>query len=133
MFEWKPEYSVKINTIDGQHQTLFGLARELSSAMDKGKGNTVMASVLDRLVSYTISHFKAEEDLMARYKYPRLAEHKAEHEALTKKVRALLAEMKAGRALLTIDVMDFLQDWLAKHIQRSDMHYAEFINRRAAA
>jgi hemerythrin-like metal-binding protein len=133
MFEWKPEYSVKIDSIDAQHKILFGLASELRNAMAKGQGKAALESILDRLVAYTVAHFANEEVLMAKYKYPRLAEHKVEHEALTKKVKQLREELKTGQSVLTVDVMQFLQNWLSKHIQHSDMRYAEFINARAAA
>jgi len=133
MFEWKPDYSVKIDSIDAQHKMRFSLARELSAAMAKGQGKAMVAGVLDRLVNYTMTHFANEEALMERYRYPRLAAHKAEHEALTKRVHQLREDMRTARALLTVDVMNFLQDWLAKHIQHSDMAYALFINARVAA
>jgi hemerythrin-like metal-binding protein len=133
MFEWKPDYSIKIQSIDAQHKVLFGLASELNAAMAKGQGSAALTSVLDRLVSYTVAHFSSEEVLMAKYRYPRLAEHKAEHEALTKKVKQIREALSKGQAVLTIDVMDFLQNWLAKHIKHSDMQYAEYINARAAA
>jgi hemerythrin-like metal-binding protein len=112
---------------------LFGLAAELSQAMGKGQGKAALGKVLDRLITYTVAHFAEEERLMERYRYPRLVAHKAEHEALTKKVRQLSGEMEKGAAILTVDVMDFLESWLTKHIQHSDMQYAIFINRKAAA
>jgi hemerythrin-like metal-binding protein len=133
MFEWKNEYSVKIQSVDTQHKILFSLASELNAAMAKGEGSKRLSSVLDRLLNYTEAHFADEEKLMAKYRYPRLAVHKDEHDVLTKKVRKLREDMVRGDSLLTIDVMDFLQNWLTKHIQNSDMHYAEHINARAAA
>ena len=133
MFEWKPDYSIKIPGIDAQHKVLFGLADELNTAMSKGQGSKTLSSVLDRLFKYTVTHFTEEEALMARYRYPRLTEHKAEHDALTKKVGRLCEDLRKGEMVLTIDVMAFLQDWLTKHIQHSDMRYAEHINARAAA
>jgi hemerythrin-like metal-binding protein len=101
--------------------------------MSKGHGSDALASILDRLMSYTVAHFSHEESLMERYRYPRLAEHKAEHEALTKKVRRLREELVKSKNVLTVDVMDFLQDWLSKHIRQSDMQYAEFVNNKMAA
>ena len=133
MFEWKNDYSVKIQSIDAQHKVLFGLAGELNAAMTKGQGQTVLTSVLDRLVSYTVAHFADEETLMAKHRFPGLAEHRIEHEKLKKQVGKIREDLIQGRGVLTIDVMDFLQDWLTKHIQHSDMRYAEFINARAAA
>jgi hemerythrin-like metal-binding protein len=133
MFEWKAEYSVKVQSIDAQHKVLFNIAKELNSAMAKGQGRTVLASVLDRLVSYTVAHFAHEEGLMYKYRYPFLDEHKAQHDALTDRVKQLREDLWQGRAVLTTDVMDFLQEWLTQHIKNSDLKLAEFTNHRVAA
>src|SRR4051794_26408741 len=87
MFEWKPEYSVGINSIDGQHQNLFVLARDLHTAMSSGQGKLAVGRILDRLVHYTATHFAHEERLMEQCQYPGLANHQMEHRVLTQKVR----------------------------------------------
>ncbi|MEO8595943.1 MAG: bacteriohemerythrin [Candidatus Solibacter sp.] len=123
MFEWKSEYATEIGSIDAQHQTLFALGRELYAAMSAGQGKAVMSKVLDRLVQYTKVHFAHEERLMLQHKYPNLAAHKAEHDALVKQVLAFQVEFEAGRATMAVQVLQFLKDWLANHIKRSDMAY----------
>jgi hemerythrin len=52
MFEWKPDYSVKIASIDGQHQNLFRMGEELYAAMSAGQGKAVLSKTLDRLVQH---------------------------------------------------------------------------------
>ena len=64
MFDWKREYSVGIGSIDGQHQNLFAIARELYAAMGAGQGKTAVGRILDRLIHYTSVHFAHEERLM---------------------------------------------------------------------
>lgn len=133
MFEWKPQYSVQIASIDGQHQNLFRIAGELYAAMSAGRGKAAMAEILDRLVQYTAVHFAQEERLMRLHDYPHLAAHRAEHEALTKKVLAFQADFDAGRAAMTVQVLQFLREWLAKHIAASDQKYAPYLRNRAVA
>lgn len=120
MFEWKSEYSVGVLSIDAQHQNLFAIARELYVAMSAGQGKSALARVLDRLIDYTRAHFAHEERLMRLADYPDLPRHKAEHDALTQRVLKFQAELASGRASMTVQVLQFLKDWLEKHIKVSD-------------
>jgi hemerythrin len=123
MFEWKPEYSVHIQSIDAQHQNLFAIGRELYAAMSAGHGKVAVGKILDRLVQYTAVHFAHEERLMKQYNYPDFAAHKAEHDALTAKVVAFQKEYEAGRATMAVTVLQFVKDWLEQHIRVSDSAY----------
>ena len=133
MFEWKPEYSVQIPEIDAQHKRLFGLASELHEAMAQGQGKTVLEQSLAQLVDYTKVHFAAEEQFMAKYRYPELAAHKAQHDQLTAQVIELQREFSAGNTMLTVSLMTFLKNWLEQHIARSDQQYSVYIRGQLAA
>ena len=123
MFEWKDDYSVHVISIDNQHQTLFRMAGELHGAMIAGQARAVLAKILDRLVQYTAMHFAHEERLMRLHNYPDLPSHRAEHQALTTQVLKLQADFQGGKATITIQLLQFLKDWLEKHIKGSDMRY----------
>src|SRR5260370_35739339 len=119
MLEWKTEYAVGIASIDSQQQKLFAIARELYEAMSAGRGKASLALILDRLVQYTSVHFAHEERLMRVYDYPDFLKHKAQHDALTKQVLAFQKEFEAGVASMTVQLLQFLQDWLEDHIHGS--------------
>lgn len=133
MFEWQPEFGVGINSIDGQHQNLFRIGRELHTAMTAGKGRQVTGPILDRLVQYTTVHFAHEERLMQQFRYPDYAAHKAEHDGLTKKVLAFQADFNHGRAAMTVELLQFLKGWLEHHIRESDARYSPFLRSKAVA
>lgn len=133
MFEWKSEYAVNIGTIDAQHQTLFAMCGELHAAMSAGQGKSVLARLLNRLVHYTETHFAHEERLMQLHGYPGFAQHKSEHEALTRRVLAFETDFNAGRTDMAVEVLQFLSDWLGKHIQGSDLAYAPYLKARKVA
>jgi len=133
MFEWKPIYSVQIGSIDGQHQNLFRTAAELYTAMSAGQGKPALSRILDRLVQYTAVHFAHEERLMRLHDYPDLAAHRAQHEALTRQVLAFQADYQSGQAVITVQVLHFLKDWLENHIAGSDQKYAPFLRNKAVA
>ena len=133
MFEWKPQYSVQIASIDSQHQNLFRVAAELYAAMCAGQGKVALSRVLERLVQYTAAHFAHEERLMRLHKYPDLERHKAEHEALTKQVLAFQSDFEKGRATMTVQVLHFLREWLQHHIAESDQKYSPYLRNKAVA
>jgi len=133
MFEWRQEFSVGIGSIDGQHQNLFRIARELSDAMMAGQGRQTLARTLDRLVQYTAVHFAHEEHLMQEHRFPGFAAHKTEHDALTKKATELQRNFEQGRVAMSVEVLQFLKSWLEHHIQQVDHAYAPFLRSKAVA
>jgi len=133
MFEWNQQYSVGISSIDGQHQNLFAIARELYAAMSAGQGKQALGRILDRLVQYTSVHFAHEERLMQQHKYPDFAIHKLEHDKLTKQVLAFQADYTAGRVAMTIQILEFLKEWLDHHIKGSDAAYGPYLKAKAVA
>ncbi|HLK67818.1 MAG TPA: bacteriohemerythrin [Bryobacteraceae bacterium] len=133
MFEWNNEYSVRIGSIDAQHRNLFATAQKLYAAMSAGQGKSALARILDRLVQYTASHFAHEERLMRLHGYPGLAAHKAEHEALTKRVLKFQQDYQSGKVSMTVQLLQFLKDWLEKHIRGSDMRYVPCLQKSEPA
>jgi hemerythrin len=126
LMKWDATLSVGIATIDLQHQKLVALLNQLHDAMAQGKGSTVVGGVLDDLVKYTRDHFGYEEQLMQARRYPDRAAHAAEHARLTAQAVALQDSLKEGKAL-TMDVMQFLSEWLTGHIMGTDKRYVPFL------
>jgi hemerythrin len=128
LINWNDNLSVKVTEFDEQHKKLIGMVNNLHSAMGAGKSREIMGSVLTGLIDYTVNHFAAEEKLMQKHGYPSFARHKAEHDALTKQVVDIMAKFKEGKTVVTIELMNFLKDWLTKHIQGTDKQYGPFLN-----
>jgi hemerythrin len=128
LFPWSDTYSVKIGVIDMQHKGLVNYLNELHQGMSDGRGKDVLGKVLSQLVKYTQLHFTTEERLMESHGYPDYLAHKAEHERLTKTVLDFQRKFHSNEVALTVEVMDFLKDWLTKHILGSDKKYGPFMN-----
>ncbi len=128
LLAWKDAYSVKIKEIDDQHKKLIDMINQLNDAMAQGKAKDVLGPILDKLVSYAASHFALEEGLMQKHGYEGYADHKDKHEKMTGKVLDLQRQYKSGQAAMTIEVMNFLKNWLDKHIVGTDMKYSAFLN-----
>jgi len=132
LFTWKPEYSVGAPVVDTQHQKLFRMADDLHTAMAAGKGKDHLGELLDALIAYTCEHFSTEEAMMRKTGYPGFAEHHKQHEDLKRQVVDFRTQMTTKDAVLTIDVMQFLSDWLSHHIQGSDHQMADYISKSHA-
>jgi hemerythrin len=96
--------------------------------MALGKGKEVLSKIINELVSYATTHFALEEKYFEYYKYPETAAHKKEHADFVKKVGDFQNKFNGGVAGLTLEVMQFLKDWLVKHIQGTDKKYSAFFN-----
>ena len=127
-FEWNDRYSVNVMEIDIQHKKLFAMARGLDEAMKKGKGKEILDKLLNDLIYYTKTHFASEERIMEVNGYPELERHREIHRKMTGRVGQILDEHQNGKPGGAIRVMNFLQDWLTKHILGTDMKYSPYLN-----
>jgi hemerythrin-like metal-binding protein len=122
--EWNDKLSVGVASIDAQHKKLVAMANGLYDAMKAGHGKEILNETLAGLINYTVTHFKYEEKLFAQTAYAKAAPHLKEHEDLTKQVLAIQEKMKAGVSFAqSMEVMEFLKNWLINHIMVSDKAY----------
>jgi len=125
---WIDSYSTGIAASDQQHKKLIELINTLHDAMAQGQAKAVLGKILGELVAYCASHFAMEEKLFDTHGYPDAAAHKEKHQKMTAKVIALQQQFEQGKAMMTMEVMDFLQQWLDKHILGTDKKYGPFLN-----
>lgn len=125
IFPWREAYSVHIPQIDAQHQQLIRIINELHEAMRDANGNAVLAKILDDLVRYAQSHFAFEEAMLEERGYSALTAHRAEHQRLTQQVVDLQQKFRSGKLVMSVQVMQFLKEWLANHILQCDRRYAQ--------
>jgi hemerythrin-like metal-binding protein len=132
-YKWKREYSVGIAILDQQHQHLFELVNELHEFMTAGQSEAVLTTTLTELVACTRRHFLAEEALMAQFNFPCLDAHRIEHEKINRAVLKFIRDYEAGEKRFTMQLLDFMIDWLTSHILTTDMLYSQFLLAQGAA
>ncbi len=120
LIAWSNMLSTGISEQDAQHKKLIDLINQLNDAMQAGKGAEVLGKVLSELVNYTVFHFSYEEKLMGQYKYENTPAHKAEHVKFVETVGAFKKKFDSGSAMISVEIMNFLRDWLTNHIMKSD-------------
>jgi len=120
-------YSVGIQLLDDQHADLFDALNELHSAMLKGQANSVVGGLLQDLLAYIRSHFAAEEAMLAKARYPGLAEHQMKHRNLTAQLAEYAERFKRGQGSLSMQLLTFWRDLLITHILRDDRAYSDWM------
>ncbi|WP_051445272.1 bacteriohemerythrin [Desulfocurvus vexinensis] len=122
--------SVGVTEIDEQHKILVAMINDLNEAMRTGRGKDALEDMIRGLKDYAAFHFGHEEKLMASHDFPGLLAHKARHRDFVKQVVDFEKGFASGKAALTMEVMQFLKDWLVEHIQGTDRGYTKHLNDR---
>src|SRR5258708_34933439 len=106
--------------IDRDHKILIQYINEMHAAMMGGKGKEVVGPIVGKLVAYTKDHFAREEVVWKSGHYVGLDRHQKEHADLIKSVVDFKTKYDQGGMALSVEVMDFLRNWLKTHILKSD-------------
>jgi len=130
LINWDESFSVKIDSIDKQHQQLVSILNEFYDNIKIKSGDDLKNDLIRQMKDYTIIHFDTEEKLFQRYDFPDYEEHKKEHDEFVKKVEKLEKRFLSGKMILTLEITDFLKDWLTTHIKGTDMQYSEYLRSR---
>lgn len=128
---WSNEFSLDMPEIDAQHKVLIDLINQVWVAVIKKPDREEAIRILVELEKYTITHFTAEEVFMRGMAYAAFKDHKDEHEKFVARVAQEKSKILAGQAI-TLEILQFLKDWLINHILVSDKEYAAEMKKRAA-
>jgi hemerythrin-like metal-binding protein len=127
---WNPNLSVGIDFMDADHQQLITLLTELRDVVGTGQMQTPAIEKLDELIEFSQQHFRLEERLMRENNYREFEQHKALHETLLQEIAELRQRLVSGKTDSGPEIMDFLKDWLIRHILESDKHFGGFLEGR---
>lgn len=129
LMTWTDKMSVGVAVLDNDHKKLVDMVNNLFDGIQAGQGKDALGKILDGLIAYTVEHFKREEQFFAQTGYSEAAAHKAIHEDLCKQVLAVQEKYKSGATTtLSLEVMNFLKNWLVNHIQGADKKYGPHLN-----
>jgi len=130
-FVWGDDLNIDLGPIDDDHRQLVDCVNQLHTATSEGRGQEVVAGILDSLIAYTQQHFDREERQMERYRFPHLDAHRLQHQRLMQEVQTLRAKFDAGSITVASQVSTLLRDWLSLHIRRHDKELGKYVQRAA--
>ncbi len=127
--EWDASFATGVPRYDEQHKVLFKMVNDLHDAMQQKRSKEAIGRILNGLADYTVNHFADEERSFSQTGYSEETQHKQLHKKLVDQVVELQGKFKSGEALLTQDVITFLQDWLINHIKGVDKRYGPHLSK----
>jgi hemerythrin-like metal-binding protein len=110
--------------IDEQHRRLFEIGGRLIHAAHKGMDRKGIETQLDTLISHIQVHFRTEEEVMARTRFPLTEEHCGHHHWLLQAALALRERYHTGEALAGEIVAFITEEVITEHILREDLKFA---------
>jgi hemerythrin len=121
--EWKPEYSVKVAEIDGQHKKFIELINQVNDAINNLTVESDIKKIINELVEYRTYHFATEEQFFDEFRYKEGKQHKAEHQKFIQESQRLERKYAGEYVKFAFELASYLEDWLDNHMLSWDQRY----------
>ena len=126
---WNDAFSVGVTQFDEDHKKLVAMINELHATLCTGSERETLGGFSDALIEHTVVHFGHEEKYFDDVGYPRAAQHRAMHEHIKKRVLQFRSEIDSkDSTLLAFEMLEFLKESLAHHINGEDKKYGAYLN-----
>ncbi len=126
LIEWGPNFCIGIREIDDQHKVLVDIINKLYAAFGSTNNKKEIRKNLKELIDYTVYHFGNEEKYFKEFAYKDTPQHIQQHQKFVEKIKNFANEFESGDATVSLDIINFLKDWLINHILKIDSRYVTF-------
>ena len=121
---WLEAYECGEPTIDAEHRELFDLGNALiAAAIEEHSEPGLWGAAFDSMLTRLVEHFQAEEAVLTRHGYGRLAEHQRAHAGLLRRAEELKATVECGEAALGHLVNFLVNDVIALYMLKVDKDF----------
>ena len=120
LLQWKPEFSVGIESIDDEHRDMIRLINDIYAKLDAHADPVQIDECLGDIFSAISMHFALEERMMKNCGHESYDAHKEDHEELLDQIRDLMDEFVADPAAGATQLEHRLSDWFSKHFSTHD-------------
>jgi hemerythrin len=126
LYQWTTDLSVGNHLIDSEHQHLFELLDNFYESLKGKQAPMDLLALIKGLLDYAEVHFADEEAFMAQVGYPDMENHRQLHRDFMQKTNDFYAKLQSGKLLLTLEVTNFIKDWLVAHIKGQDVKVVRY-------
>jgi hemerythrin-like metal-binding protein len=125
---WDETYSVKVKCCDEHHQRLFAIIQRLQDSIGKTGESETTQDVLRELTEYADVHFAMEEGLLEKTNFPGIEKHCGQHQGFREKLSEFKESYENASGTLTFAMVEYLKNWLIRHIKMVDCQYSKHLN-----
>lgn len=130
-------YVLGIESVDIQHGKLLYIVKQVGDLLKdvhKFDRYDEIIRLIHELRQYTVEHFRDEEKLMENDRYPKRFSHKASHSRFIREINSIdLASINDGQYECVRALLDFVSEWIVKHIDIEDRMFADYYKERTLA
>jgi hemerythrin-like metal-binding protein len=113
--------------LEKDHQQLIDLLDTLDKCISTGNSANKVHQYLSDFVALAEEHFRNEDAIMEKYKYPQAIDHKNEHAVFLEKLFDLKNKFDSGHTPFGKEYMQSLRQWLEVHLYDADDRLEKFL------
>jgi len=125
MIEWNKEHSLGLSIIDEEHKQVIEIINGIIAAKQRDNFPEEIEEMLHEMIDYAWSHFKTEESYMLEFNFHEYQYHKEEHFDFINRMNSYFSRVVSGDYQLANEILEFLKQWLVRHIEGTDRRYIE--------
>jgi hemerythrin len=125
MIEWNEKLSTGISIIDEEHKKFINIINSTVVATQDEKNPEKIENVLHEMIDFAWDHFKTEEFYMKEFNYSEYQGHKEEHLDFIHRTISYFDRAAKGNYNMANEILEYLKQWLANHVQITDQKYSE--------
>lgn len=135
--KWDARFSVGHSAIDNEHRLLLTIINALEMALRHPEDKEPLLFFIDQLHDDAVAHFRHEEALQLKHKFPFLEENAHGHDILLKELNHIRDDVHRICKKMTLSVTDIAElhkhisyvakDWLMVHLLKDDMKMKGFM------
>jgi hemerythrin len=114
-FEWSPEWSLGVPTMDDSHKALLEHFAQVAAATDAEFGDGLHA-----LIAAIECDFREEEELMEAIDFPLLQSHREQHARVLSALHGVVPEAKKGNYADARYALSLWPKWFEFHMMTMD-------------
>jgi len=123
---WQNTMSVGNDAIDHDHRYLISFVNTIELVLQSPEDKKSIMIALEQLYEYGEEHFKKEEAIQRKIKYPQSLNHKHSHSKLLDQLKVVQAKVKGLESSGEIskyapELTTYLRGWLVNHVFNEDM------------
>ncbi len=120
LLQWKPEYSVGVQSMDDEHREMIDLINATYGQLGADADADQVEECLGEILSTISMHFALEERIMRSADYAEYQAHKDDHEVLLDELRDLMDDYYDDPAGGGSRLEQSLSNWFAAHFSTFD-------------
>ncbi|MEI7473400.1 MAG: bacteriohemerythrin [bacterium] len=124
---WNKDFFSNNLDIDYEHYKIVNYINTLYQMHLEKRPAKDLVKVSNELAEFTVNHFANEERIMEKYKYPDFNTHKKIHNDMYAKLKMFAEALNSGKANTNEEFLEFLTQWLTKHILKEDIRMASYL------